>query len=113
MRHLLVGLCLALSFLISACDSGPAAGCQTDADCAAGEVCASDGTCQASTLPPTACTADTDCQNGDHCDVGTGECIATPAPGSVAIGDPCLEDADCEPGDACDATTGICVAQGA
>lgn len=72
-----------------------AAGCQSTADCAAGEIC-SNGTCV--TSPPPQCRADSDCARGEVCQSGL--CVFAPQP-------QCTSDADCASGQVCQ--SGSCV----
>jgi len=100
-----------------------ASGCQSTADCAAGEIC-SNGTCV--TSPPPQCRADADCARGEVCQAGlcvlatpppqctsnaqcasgqvcqSGVCVTTTPPPQ------CLADADCASGETCQ--RGVCVA---
>lgn len=54
-------------------------GCQSDAECAAGQTCdVATGTCV--TIPPPGCQSDADCQTGETCDVATGVCTPIDPP---------------------------------
>ncbi|GMU60949.1 MAG: hypothetical protein AMXMBFR34_27120 [Myxococcaceae bacterium] len=72
----------------------PPPGCQSNADCARGEVCQA-GVC---VVAPSGCTSNAQCAAGQVCQAG--QCVTPPPPG-------CVVDADCAPGEACQA--GVCV----
>lgn len=68
-------------------------GCTSNAQCAAGQVCVS-GQC---VLPPPACVIDSDCASGEVCQAGT--CVTAPAG--------CATNAQCATGEVC--ISGQCV----
>jgi len=94
---------LAVGFTIigAGCPPGPTpSGCQSDADCAEGEIC-DIPTGQCESAPPAECTSDDDCAEGEVCDVATGQCQAGPTM--------CTANADCAQGEFCNVQTGDCV----
>jgi hypothetical protein len=71
--------------------------CESDADCAAGQVChVASGECYKPTV--SGCADNSDCAADELCEVGTGICT----PGG------CSSDADCPAGKVCDVEAGVC-----
>lgn len=77
------------------CPSEPGYECDSDADCAAGCYCGTDGTCEEAGF----CATEEDCPDGFHCDVNRSSCVP----------DACTTSADCDAGEYCDGNGG-CVA---
>lgn len=73
--------------------------CRSDEACGPGEECNSQGVCQ--TRSGCRTTADCADEPNTYCDVGSGDCIALTACGSLV---------HCDPGFVCDPTTDACVA---
>ncbi|MGM0555290.1 MAG: matrixin family metalloprotease [Myxococcota bacterium] len=67
--------------------------CTNDSDCAANEVCTSNGSCE---IPP--CTSDDDCPSTETCNTSTGACEVPP----------CSSDSDCGDGYYCDTNNSTC-----
>jgi Cys-rich repeat protein len=73
----------------------PPAGCASDAECGAGQVCQG-GSCVAAPPPPE-CVTDNDCDNNEVCQAGT--CVPAPE---------CSVDGDCGDNEACQNGNCVC-----
>jgi len=117
-RTVLIIACL--GFVLSACSSSGGKPCETDADCADGEFCDTDGKCHKKEVPdgydgngndgdgdqvpegdpgPQPCEHDRDCPPDKVCEVATGECVD---------GDMCQESYNCPSDQYCDPVGKIC-----
>jgi Cys-rich repeat protein len=91
-----IGGTVAGSFSGTLDDVQSAPGCASNADCAAGQLCAS-GTCVS---PPVGCTTDADCASGQVC--AGGVCVAgSSCDGGACVPSGCVSNADCAANESC------------